>query len=112
VDNSRLTDLPIAESYPREAKWRVEALIRVLTPLVARDPEQEIQGIAIEPVAAAITAVKAAKPNDPVVAATPDLVSADFIGSGDSIRAADVLVVAEQLNAALGPRPRRLGGFA
>jgi hypothetical protein len=45
------------------------------------------------------------KPDDPVVAATPDLISADLIGSGEGFRAADVLVVAEQLDAALGPYP-------
>jgi len=34
-----------------------------------------------------------------------DVVSADMIGSGDSIRAAVMLVVAEQLDAAIGNRP-------
>jgi hypothetical protein len=106
-DYPRLTD--IVDNYPYEAKRRVEALISATKTLIARDPEQEIRGPAIENVAAAIAAVKAAKPHDPVVAATPDLISADFIGSGEGIRAADVLVIAEQLNAALG---RPLGGVA
>jgi hypothetical protein len=113
-DYPRLTDINIVDNYPHEANRRVEALISSMRTLIARDPEQEIQGPAIENVAAPIAAVKAAKPDDPVVAATPDLISADFIGSGEGIRAADVLVIAEQLNAALGPSPsvRPLGGFA
>ena len=77
--------------YPYEAKGRVQALISSTKTLIARDPEQEIRGIAIENVAATIAAVKAAKPDDPVVAATPDLISADLIGSGEGFRAADVL---------------------
>jgi hypothetical protein len=49
-------------------------------------------------------------PDDPVVVATPDLFSPDRIGSGAVVRAADLLVVAEQLGAAIGPPP--IGGIA
>jgi hypothetical protein len=78
--------------------------------LVARDPEQEIQGIAVAVADAMIDAVKAAKLDDPIVQSTANIYSADQIGSGDGVRAADLLFVAEQLDAALGPEP--LGGFA
>jgi hypothetical protein len=44
-----------------------------------------------------------------VVKALVDLVSADHIGSGESLRAADMLVIAEQLEAAIGPRPIVIG---
>lgn len=49
--------------------------------------------------------LKQAVPDDPVVRVLVDLMSADAIGSGDPIRAADMLVIAEQINAAIGKRP-------
>jgi hypothetical protein len=98
------------DEYPFEAKRRVQALISSTEKLIARDPEQEVRGVAIEVVDAAIAAVKVAKPNDSVVAATAELFSPDQIASGDGIRAADILVVAEQLDAAIGPEPP--SGFA
>jgi hypothetical protein len=61
--------------------------------------------------------VKAAKADDPVLVATAELFSDDLIGSGEAVRAADVLIVAEQLGAAIGPKPSGngsvpIGGFA
>ncbi|GIG93157.1 hypothetical protein [Plantactinospora endophytica] len=92
-------------SYPYDAKRRVTALVKSLQVLVQRDPEQEVQGIALPVLDAALGAIKQSIPHDPVVKALVDLMSADFIGSGDTVRAADMLVVAEQLDAAIGPRP-------
>ncbi len=65
--------------------------------------------MAIPVVAAALEAIKRSKPDDPVVAAIVDLFSADFIGAGETIRAADMLIVAEQLDAAIGPPPPQVG---
>ena len=92
-------------TYPHEARRRVDALISSTRALIQRDPEQEVRGVALGVVDAAIADVKAAKPDDPVIAATAELFSADLIGSGEGVRAADLLVVAEQLAAALGPEP-------
>ena len=82
---------------------RVIALIASLEKLVERDPEQEVQGMAIPVLDATLGAIKAAMPNDPVVAATVEVVSADVIGAGEPVRAADMLLVARQLDAAIGP---------
>jgi hypothetical protein len=68
---------------PDDAKRWVEALILSTQRLIERDPEQEVRGAAIQVVDAAITAVKAAKPDDPVVAATAELFSADQVGTGE-----------------------------
>jgi hypothetical protein len=92
-------------SYPYKAKQRVESLIKSLENLISSDPEQQIQGFAVPVLAAALDDVKQALPSDPVVTALTDLVSADAIGSGDVIRAADMLVIARQLDAAIGRRP-------
>jgi len=102
--------MPRVDDYPYEAKRRVTGLIDSMTALIARDSEQEVRGIALSVVDAAILAVKAAKPNDPVVIATAELLTAEHIASGEAHRAADLLVVAYQLDAAIGPAP--LGGFA
>ena len=91
--------------YPYEARRRVDALISSMRTLIQRDPEQEVQGEGLVVADAAISAVKAAIPDDVVVAATADPFSADRIGSGEGYRAADLLVVAEQLGAAIGPPP-------
>ncbi|MGS2615160.1 hypothetical protein ACVCAH_11635 [Micromonospora sp. LZ34] len=91
--------------YPYTAKRRIDALIKSLTALVASDPEQQVQGFAVPVVAAALDDIKQAVPNDPVVRALVDLMSADAIGSGDPVRAADMLVIAEQIDAAIGSRP-------
>ena len=91
--------------YPYDAKRRVEALIQTLKTLISRDPNSTLQGIAIPVLAATLESVKEATPNDPVVRAVVDLLSADVIGKAEPIRAADMLVVAEQLDAAIGPYP-------
>jgi hypothetical protein len=93
------------ETYPYDAKRRIEALIKSLEVLVKRDPEQEVQGLAIPVLDAVLGGVKETMPDDPVVLSLVDVVSADMIGSGDPIRAADMLVVAEQLSAAIGDWP-------
>lgn len=91
--------------YPYDAKRRVGALIDSLETLIKRDPEQEVQGLALPVLEAALGEIKAAKPDDKVVQSLVDLMSADFIGAGEPIRAADMLVVAKQLDAAIGPTP-------
>jgi hypothetical protein len=97
------------ENYPYKAKERVEALIKSLETLIKRDPEQEVQGFALPVLDAALTDVKRAMPDDPVVGSLVDLFSADFIGAGEPVRAADMLVIAEQLDAAIGRRPYVVG---
>lgn len=93
------------ENYPYEAKRRVEALIQSLKTMVTRDPEQEVQGLALPVLDATLTAIKEAVPDDPVVQSVAETFSADVIGSGEPIRAADMLLIAEQLDAAVGPWP-------
>jgi Asp/Glu/hydantoin racemase len=95
----------MSENYPYDAKRRVTALIDSLKVLIAKDPEQEVQGIALSVVDAAVESIKAVCPDDPVVAAVSEIFSADLIGAGEAVRAADLLVVAQQLDAAVGPYP-------
>lgn len=92
-------------TYPYKAARRIDALISSLEKLVASDPEQQVQGFAVPVLAAALDDIKQAMPNDPVVQSLVSLFSADAIASGDPIRAADMLVIATQLDAAIGPAP-------
>lgn len=95
------------DSYPIDAKRQIVALVVTLKPLVQRDPEQEVQGIALPVLDAVIEAVRDVMPHNPVVQAVRDVLSPEQIASGEPVRAADALLVAEQLNAALGPFPVR-----
>lgn len=95
----------MTSTYPYEASRRLHGLRDSLQVPIRRDSEQEVQGMAVPVVAAALNDIKAAKPEDPVVQSVLDLFSAEQIGAGDSIRAADLLVVVDQLASAIGTAP-------
>ena len=91
--------------YPYDAKRKIVSLIETLEMLTTRDPEQEVQGIALPVLDAVIEAVRTVLPDDPVVQAVRGIVSPEQIALGEPVRAADALLVAKQLDAAIGPRP-------
>jgi hypothetical protein len=97
------------DEYPYKAKDRVEALIVTLETMIKRDPEQEVRGIALPVLDAAVDDIKAALGDDPVVQAVSGIISAETIDAGEPIRAIDALLVARQLDAALGERPLLFG---
>ena len=79
-------------------------LITTLEPMANADGEQEITGIAVPVFEAAIDANKAEMADDPVVQATVGAYQHE-IETGEPVRAFDALLVARQLDAAIGPRP-------
>lgn len=93
------------EDYPYTEKRQIDALVKSLRALQDRDPDQEVRGIALPVVDAVVTALKGRMPDNPVVHSLSDVISADMIGSGDTVRAADMLLAAEQLQAALPELP-------
>jgi hypothetical protein len=95
----------VAEDYPYEAKHKIVALIETLEPLTKRDPEQEVQGIALPVLDAVIEAARAARPDEPVVQSARGIITPEQIESGEPVRAADALLVAKQLDAAIGAYP-------
>jgi hypothetical protein len=99
----------VSEDYPYQAKDQIEALVETLQALTKRDPEQEVQGIALPVLDAVIESVRAALPDDPVVKAVRGIVSPEQIALGEPIRAAEALLVAKQLDAAVGPYPPAIG---
>jgi hypothetical protein len=58
---------------------------------------------------ATIETVRAALPGNPIVEAVRGIVSPEQIASGEAIRAADALLVARQLSAAIGTQPMQVG---
>jgi hypothetical protein len=80
--------------------------MRALEEVVKKDPEQEVMGMALPVFDAVIEAIKDELGKDnPVVAAIAGVISADMIGAGEPVRAADALLVAQMLDAEIGPRP-------
>ncbi len=99
----------MGESYPYEAKRQIVSLVETLETLTKRDSEQEVQGIALPVLDAVIESVRSILPDNPVVEAVRGILSPEQIASGEAIRAADALLVAKQLDAAIGPEPLLLG---
>jgi hypothetical protein len=93
------------EDYPYKAKRQIDSLVETLETLTKRDPEQEVQGIALPVLDAVVETVRAVLPDNPVVEAVRGILSPEQIASGEPIRAADALLVAKQLDAAIGPYP-------
>jgi hypothetical protein len=100
----------VGEDYPYEAKRQIVSLVETLETLTKRDPEQEVQGIALPVLDVVIESVRGVMPDNPVVEAVRGILAPEQIASsGEAIRAADALLVAKQLDAAIGPEPLLLG---
>jgi len=95
----------MARDYPYDAKRQIESLVTTLAELTKRDPEQEVQGIAIPVLDAVIEMVRGVMPDNTIVAAARAIISPEQIASGEPVRAADALLVARQLDAAVGDWP-------
>jgi hypothetical protein len=82
------------QSYPQAEKDMITTLVATLERLV--DPVMD----------AVIEAARQVLPEDhPVVKAARSVISPELIESGESVRAADALVVAKQLDTAIGSPP-------
>jgi hypothetical protein len=79
-------------------------LEKTLQEIVKRDPEQEVRGIAVPVLDAALTAMRDLAPDNSVVASVRDVISAEAVEEGEPIRAVDVLLVVTTL-IAVGPKP-------
>jgi hypothetical protein len=87
-----------------EARSMLRALKASLQRISERDPDQEVQGIALPVVDEVLGAARDALPDHPVIARAEDVVSPELIASGEPIRAVDALVVVDLLFEALRPR--------
>jgi hypothetical protein len=87
--------------HPREARNLLRALKASLRRIVERDPEQEVQGIALPVVDEVLRVARDVLPGHPVIARMEDIVSPEMIASGEPVRAVDALVVVDMLFEAL-----------
>ena len=92
------------DEFPYTAKRRVDQLIETLVPLVERDPEQEIRGIAVPMLEAVFDCLSTELKGDPVADAMVGVYQHEA-STGEPVRAADALLVARQLAAVIGPAP-------
>jgi hypothetical protein len=93
------------DGFPYQTKRRLTALVDSLQTMVRQDPEQEVQGIAIPVIDAVIEDARSVLGDDPVVQVVAGIISPETIEAGEPIRAIDALVVAQQLDAAIGLVP-------
>ena len=93
------------EKYPYAEKRQIQSLVQTLEQLTKRDPEQEVQSFALPVLDAVIESVRAVRPGNPIVEAVRGIISPEQIAMGEPIRAADALLVARQLDAAIGDWP-------
>jgi hypothetical protein len=96
-------------TYPYEAKRKIVALIETLETYVKRDSEQDVLGIAVPVMDEVMEQARAVVGDDPVVARIAGVISPETIAEGEPIRAIDALLVAKQLDAAIGPYPLMVG---
>lgn len=83
----------------------LRALVEDLRRLVDRDPEQEVLDMAVPVLDAAIRQARDVLAEHPVAEAVADVVSPERVADWQQVRAADALLVANQLLAALPPPP-------
>ena len=88
--------------YPYAAKRHLTALIDTLRPVVQRHPKEVVDPSDIEILRVVLDTVKDDMPDNRIVAAIVDRFSR---GSGDEIKAVSLLVVGQQLDAAIGDVP-------
>jgi hypothetical protein len=80
-----------------------------LQQITSSDPEQEVRGIAVAAVDAALSAVRGLVADSPVLRRIDDVISPESIEAGEPIRAIDVLVVVGIMHAVLPPAPNPYG---
>lgn len=94
----------MANSDVEQARRILNNLRDTLQKVTSRDPEQEVRGVALRPLDAALAAVRELIPDDPILTQVSDVISVESIEEGEPLRAVDVLVVVDIL---LGALPQR-----
>lgn len=89
-----------------EARRHLTRLLGELRPMVERNPEQEVRGMAVPVLDAVITGVKTNLEGSVVALAVREIISPIAISEGEPVRAADMLIVVSALLEALPEPPR------
>lgn len=101
----------MSQGTEAEARERLRAVKGTLKSIVERDPEQEVQGMALPVLDAVVAQARAWRPSDPVLDRVSDVISPAAVEAGEPIRAVDALLVVDLLFSTLKPRrmPRSPG---
>jgi hypothetical protein len=92
-----------------QARLQLMQLHADLSKLVDRDPDQEVNDLAVQYAEVALMAARnLLGTHHPVVVATSELISHEWLEAGEPIRAANLLVVVGQLLASLPGDPIRV----
>jgi hypothetical protein len=92
-------------AFPYKAKQRVESLIKALEPMAKRNPEHQLRGPVLGVFVATVQTTREALPSDPVVAAITEAISPAAVEAGETVNVDEALLLAHQLDAAIGARP-------
>ncbi len=84
-----------------QARTMLKNLRVALEKVTAKDPEQEVRGMALPVLDAVIGEVRVLVPESPIVGQVSDIISPENIQRGEPIRAVDVLLVVNILLDAL-----------
>lgn len=87
-----------------QAHRRAMVLYNDLRKQAERDPEQEIDGMAVGVLDSLFAACRELVPDDPVVGHLAGVVTADFIGSGEPVRVVSAALAVRQIAEALSER--------
>ncbi|CAB4681760.1 unannotated protein [freshwater metagenome] len=94
-------------SYPRELKKQILALEQSLVTLL-NDPEQEVTGNAAVVMDTVIDSARAIFPDHPTILQVQSPTEWT-LWTGSPMRAADALLIVQQINAIVGPFPAAVG---
>ena len=94
----------MAEMTALEVRRSLVELKAQLEAITKKDAEQEVRGIAVQPLDALLTEARRHAGDNPVVEAVRDVIHLDDLG-GAPHRAVDVLLVVTMLLGALPPEP-------
>jgi hypothetical protein len=89
--------------YPRELKRQISALEKSLVPLLD-DPEQEVTGNAAVVMATIVDSAREVFPDHPTILQIQSPTECS-IWTGSTMRAADALLIVQQIDAIVGPFP-------
>jgi hypothetical protein len=91
----------------REARDILRAVKATLEDATTTDAEQEVQGMALPALDAALAQARDLVPDSTVLSRIADVISPEAIEAGEPVRAVDALLVVNIMFAALKAPPRR-----
>jgi hypothetical protein len=100
---------PASSMTVAEAGRMLRTLKGTLKEITANNSNQDVRGLAIPALDAALSAIRDLIPDGSVISRVRDLIPVEAIQEGEPVRASDVLLVVDILLSALLPRSEQEG---